>query len=227
MKLLMPCSKVSLLNKKGYYERNKSIFRRFKTDFTGSPTIVPGGFNLDKTSQNFRVGDVIPAGTLAIYDEQKRTVKVVKTAKVLSVKGTTVTLYVDEFYEPIFCEGDRVAKAGAISGTWANAVTITKVVKTPNSCVITLSAAISGLAADNIIQEVVKSGDNAAEIGTANAVFITDTDVRQDESQVDVCDHTLNYRMFERRVPPIPASQKSADGRALKGNANVLLTQSY
>ena len=33
MKLLMPCSKVSLLNKKGYYERNKSIFRRFKTDF--------------------------------------------------------------------------------------------------------------------------------------------------------------------------------------------------
>ena len=99
--------------------------------------------------------------------------------------------------------------------------------KTPNSCEITLSSAISGLAADNIIQEVVKSGDNAAEIGTANAVLITDTDVRQDESQVDVCDHTLNYRMFERRVPPIPASQKSADGRALKGNANVLLTQSY
>ena len=93
----------------------KASFVGSRPIFTGSPTIVPGGFNLDKASQNFRVGDVIPAGTLAIYDEQKRTVKVVKTAKVLSVKGTTVTLYVDEFYEPIFCEGDRVAKAGAIS----------------------------------------------------------------------------------------------------------------
>ena len=81
----------------------KASFVGSRPIFTGSPTIVPGGFNLDKTSQNFRVGDVIPAGTLAIYDEQKRTVKVVKTAKVLSVKGTTVTLYVDEFYEPIFC----------------------------------------------------------------------------------------------------------------------------
>lgn len=205
----------------------KASFVGSRPIFTGSPTIVPGGFNLDKTSQNFRVGDVIPAGTLAIYDEQKRTVKVVKTAKVLTAKGTTVTLYVDEFYEPIFCEGDRVAKAGTIPETWTNSATITKVVKTPNSCEITLSAVIGDLVAGNIIQEVVKSGDNAAEIGTANSVLITDTDVRQDESQVDVCDHTLNYRMFERRVPPIPASQKSADGRALKGNANVLLTQSY
>ena len=56
----------------------KASFVGSRPIFTGSPTIVPGGFNLDKTSQNFRVGDVIPAGTLAIYDEQKHTVKVVK-----------------------------------------------------------------------------------------------------------------------------------------------------
>lgn len=206
----------------------KESFVGSRPIFTGSPTIVPGGFNLDKANQNFHVGDVIPAGTLAIADELKRTVKVVKTAKVLAVKGTQVTLYVDEFYEPIFCEGDHVAKAGAISGTFANSVTITKVVKTPNSCVITLSGAISGLNADDVLQEVIKgNGDNAAEIGLATHVVVSDTDVRQDESQIDVCDHTLNYKMFERRVPPIPASQKSADGRSLKGNANIQLTQSY
>ena len=53
--------------------------------FTGSPSIVQGGFNLDVEGQKFRVGDVVPAGTLAIFNETTRKVQVIKTAKVVEV----------------------------------------------------------------------------------------------------------------------------------------------
>ena len=68
-------------------KRKKHSFTGERPIFTGSPSIVQGGFNLDVTKQRFNVGDTIPAGTLAIYDEQTRLVSVVKTAKVVEVDG--------------------------------------------------------------------------------------------------------------------------------------------
>ena len=196
--------------------------------FTGSPSIVQGGFNLDVASQKFNVGDTIPAGSLAIFDEQTRKVQIIKTGKVLSVNSTKVTLYVDEFYEPIFAVGDKVAKAGAISGTFADAVSITAIKKTETTCEITLSAAISGLAADNVLVEVVAdASNNAALIGTANAVTVSDADVKEDETGIDVTADTLSYSLYERRVPAIPADQKATNGLYLVGNVHVKLTQSY
>lgn len=50
-------------------KRTKISFVGEKPIFTGSPQIVPGGFNLDREKQRFSVGDIIPAGTLAIFDE--------------------------------------------------------------------------------------------------------------------------------------------------------------
>ena len=41
----------------------------------GITPIVQGGFNLDVDGQKFRVGDVIPAGTLAIFNEATRKVQ--------------------------------------------------------------------------------------------------------------------------------------------------------
>ena len=211
-------------------KRKTASFTGQRPIYTGSPAIVPGGFNLDVANQNFPVGTIIPGGSLAIYDEEKRTVQIVKTASVVEVNADNakeVTLLVDEFYAPIFAIGDKVAKAGAISGTFAAAAQITAISKTDNSFVITLSAEISGLKAGDALVEVVNASGNAAEIGKANALTLADIEVGEFENGVDVTADTMQYALFERRVPVIPASQKDATGKFLAVNPHVKLTQSY
>lgn len=211
-------------------KRKTASFTGQRPIYTGSPAIVPGGFNLDVANQNFPVGTIIPGGSLAIYDEEKRTVQIVKTASVVEVNADNakeVTLLVDEFYAPIFAVGDKVAKVGAISGTFAAAVQITAISKTDNSFVITLSAAISGLKAGDALVEVVNASGNAAEIGKANALTLADIEVGEFETGVDVTADTMQYALYERRVPVIPASQKDATGKFLAVNPHVKLTQSY
>lgn len=211
-------------------KRKTASFTGQRPIYTGSPAIVPGGFNLDVANQNFPVGTIIPGGSLAIYDEEKRSVQIVKTASVVEVNADNakeVTLLVDEFYAPIFAVGDKVAKVGAISGTYAAAVQITAISKTDNSFVITLSAAISGLKAGDALVEVVNASGNAAEIGKANALTLADIEVGEFETGVDVTADTMQYALYERRVPVIPASQKDATGKFLAVNPHVKLTQSY
>lgn len=196
--------------------------------FTGSPAIVQGGFNLDTASQNFAVGDVIPAGSLAIYNEQTRLVHIVKTAKVKAIDAENakiVTLQTDEFYEPCFCVGDKVLVN--VSGTFAAAPAIEKIQKLNGSYIITLSAAITDLAVGNILVQVVEKDSNAAIIGEANSLTISDIDVREDETPVDVTADTMQYALYARRVLPIPASQKDSTGAFLKANLHVKLSQSF
>lgn len=205
--------------------------------FTGSPSIVQGGFNLDVEGQKFRVGDVVPAGTLAIFNETTRKVQVIKTAKVVEVDNENnkkVTLYVDEFYAPCFAVGDSVLKVGAVTGTFASAPTITAIDNgnclnnTGNVYVVTLSAAITGLKAGDVLTEVVKdSSNNAAERGKANSVLFREYEVSEFETGVDVSADTMQYALYERRVPPIPSSQKDSTGMFLSANPQVKLTQSY
>lgn len=298
-------------------KRIKHSFTGSRPVFTGSPSIVPGGFNLDVTNQSFEVGDVVPAGSLAIVDESSRTVKIIKTAKVSSIdtdNSAIVDLKVDEFFAPLFVEGESVLKAGAISGAFADAPTITKIVRKQGLFRITLSAAISGLSAGDVLVQVVSkaseaviagirtthgesdhiyvvepgldlaAGDKvmnypladgaliasaiavtsydtrtgklvlasdptnaavgdalvkvfasgtkavssqavAAEIGTANRVTITDTEVGEFETAIDVSADTMQYALFENRVAPIPASQKDTTGEYLAGNPHIRLTK--
>jgi hypothetical protein len=212
-------------------KRKTDSFTGSRPIFTGSPSIVMGGFNLDVTGQNFVVGDVIPGGTLAIKDEETRLVQVIKTAQVLGIDSEDtkkVTLRVDEFFAPCFAVGDKVLKAGAISGTFADAPSITAISKDSNSYVITLSAAIPGLAADDTIVEVVKDGsDNAAERGKADSVIIYDVEVSEFETAVDVSADTMQYAMYEKRVAPIPDSQKDTTGSYLAANPHIKLTKSH
>ena len=205
--------------------------------FTGSPSIVQGGFNLDVEGQKFRVGDVVPAGTLAIFNETTRKVQVIKTAKVVEVDNENnkkVTLYIDEFYAPCFAVGDSVLKVGAVTGTFASAPTITAIDNgnclnnTGNVYIVTLSAAITELKAGDVLTEVVKdSSNNAAERGKANSVLFREYEVSEFETGVDVSADTMQYALYERRVPPIPSSQKDSTGMFLSANPHVKLTQSY
>ena len=218
-------------------KRKTASFSGMRPIFTGSPSIVQGGFNLDVDGQKFRVGDVIPAGTLAIFNETTRKVQVIKTAKVVEVDSENtkkVTLYVDEFFAPCFAVGDTVLKADAITGTFAAAPTITAIDNgkcldnTGNVYVITLSAAISGLKAGDVLVEVISdTSKNAAERGKANSVLFKEYEVGEFETGVDVSADTMQYALYERRVPPIPTSQKDSTGMFLSANPHVKLTQSY
>ena len=212
-------------------KRKTDSFTGQRPVFTGSPSIVPGGFNLDVTNQRFNVGDIIPIGTVAKFNEQTRLVQILKTAEVVDIDSDDtkiVSLKVAEFFKPVFCVGDKVAKAGAISGTYANAISITAINKTKSTYVITLSAAISGLAVGDTLEEVVENAShNAAERFTGNSVTIKDVEVDEFETAIDVCADTMQYALLERRVPKIPASQKDAAGMALAGNPHIKLSQSY
>ena len=210
-------------------KRKTASFTGTRPIFSGSPSIVPGGFNLDVANQHFAVGDVIPAGTLAIANDETRKVQIVRTATVVEIDAEDnkkVTLRVDEFFAPCFAVGNKVLKAGAISGTFAAAPQITKIEKNGQSYVITLSAAISGLVANDTIVEVVNNGGNAAEIGKANTVTIRDEEVSEFETSVDVTADTMQYALYERRVAPIPASQKDTTGSFLAVNPHVKLSKS-
>lgn len=200
-----------------------------KPIFTGSPSIVPGGFNLDVEAQRFIVGSEISQGTLAIYNEQSRKVKVIKTARVKKIESDrkTVHLVSNDTIEPCFTPGDSVLKE--IAGTFADAPTLTKVDRKVNGdYIITLSKEITGLAVGDAIVEVVNKEGNASLIGDANGVLFERTEVRDgDETPVDVCADTMQYAMYERRVNPIPASQKDATGQFLKANPHIRLSQSF
>lgn len=218
-------------------KRKTASFTGMRPIFTGSPSIVQGGFNLDVEGQKFRVGDVVPAGTLAIFNETTRKVQVIKTAKVVEVDNENnkkVTLYIDEFYAPCFAVGDSVLKVGAVTGTFASAPTITAIDNgnclnnTGNVYIVTLSAAITELKAGDVLTEVVKdSSNNAAERGKANSVLFREYEVSEFETGVDVSADTMQYALYERRVPPIPSSQKDSTGMFLSANPHVKLTQSY
>lgn len=213
-------------------KRSVRSFSGSRPVFTGAVSIVPGGYNLDKTNQSFAADAVIPEGSLAIVDETNRTVKIIKTAKVVAIDADDakkVSLKVSEFYEPLFVAGEPVYKAGfsANSVAWSNVPTISSVKRTDNSFDIVLSAAITGLAVGDTLEIVkkvtVSETDYAAEIGTATRLTVSDVEVRDFETPIDVTADTLQYALYKNRVAPIPASQIS--GEYLAGNCHIRLTE--
>lgn len=230
MRCLILCWNQSQLNNLRTMKAKRYSFGGEKPIFTGSPSIVPGGFNLDVEAQNFIIGSEISPGTLAIFNEQTRKVKVIKTAKVKKIESDNKTIYLvaNDTVEPCFAVGDSILKDGAISGTFAAAPTITKVERKSNGdYIITLSAAVSGLAVGDAIVQVVNNEGNAALIGDANCITFDRTEVKEDETAIDVCADTMQYAMYERRVNPIPASQKDTTGSYLKANPHIKLSQSF
>ena len=199
-------------------KRTKISFVGEKPIFTGSPQIVPGGFNLDREKQRFSVGDIIPAGTLAIFDEVTR-----KDKKV-------ITLYSNGYCSPCFSVGDKLLQAKSVSGTFEDAPSIVSIEKPGVSnapYVITLSAEISGLAVDDVLVEVVESSTNAAVIGEPNSLTIEEVTVKEFETAIDVTEDTMQYAVMERRVLPIPDSMKDSTKRYLKANSHIRLSQTY
>ena len=125
----------------------------------GECKILPGGF---KPVQSFPIGTVLHRGTRIFVDFAAMSAAVCKTAKVLA-GGTTTAFRVAKGH--LFAIGDVVTK----NGDGASTPTI-KSIDTTNADydVITLSAAYTGLAADDIVVE-----SEAVEEGKASAKYET------------------------------------------------------
>lgn len=215
-------------------KRKKYSFVGEKPIFTGSPQIVQGGFNLEREKQRFSVGDLIPIGTLAVFDEKTRKVQIVKTAKVKAIDtedAKVITLVSNAYCQPCFAVGDKLLKADAVSGTFADAPSIVSIEKpgvADAAYVITLSKEITGLAVDQILVEVVADSEaKAAVIGEPNSLTIEEVTVREFETPIDVTEDTMQYAVMERRILPIPDGMKDSTKRYLKANPHIRLSQTY
>lgn len=200
---------------------------------TAQPIQVIGGFNLDTEAISFDPGDVIPAGTLAVYDELTRKVKVLKTGKVKAISSTDakiVTLEASMFLSPFFRVGDKVLKT--VTGTLANAPTITKIDDSTGEYVVTISAEISGLTVGDILVQVVAditTPANAALVcSKPYAMVIENTQVKPngDETGIDVTIDSGHGSYYARRIPPIPGDMLGEGNVTLKYNPNIKLTNS-
>ncbi len=138
--------------------------------FTGAPSLEIGGYTLDKTNQTFNEGDIIPAGTMLVPDESTKKTLVVKSAKVKSIDQSDskkVTLVSDDFVTPIFAVGDHVEKSEG--GAYSDAPTITAIEDGDDGYIVTLSAAITGLSVDDIIEEVASEDCDVVVAGVITA----------------------------------------------------------
>lgn len=210
----------------------KKTFGGTRQICTTSPAIgVPGGFNLDTSKVQYPIGAVIPAASLAQYDEITRLVTVLKAARVSVISvddAKRVTLECDEFLSPIFMIGDSVAKVAV--GNFADAPKIAKITDDRSGYVIELSAAIAGLAVgDAIFQVIEKSGKAVFPVDAPQGLTIAaetlGTVVGLDETSVDVTTDSKGGYFYERRIPPIPT--EFIQGICLKTNPNILFTKSF
>lgn len=88
-------------------KRKTASFTGMRSIFTGSPSIVQGGFNLDVENQHFAVGDTVPAGYEAITEFPRTdgyVLSMAHSAKGYSfaekVGGASNKGYCDYYYTP-------------------------------------------------------------------------------------------------------------------------------
>lgn len=192
------------------------------------PRLIQSGFTLDTENQNFTPGDLINAGTLLSGDEHTRKAKVLKSGRVVKIDTDTtiITLEENEYIRQIFCVGDKVLKA--VSGTFADAPSIEKIEHNESGCVLTLSAAITGLKVGDSIFQVISNGSaNASLISNLVYMVPVDTEVKNGVTTIGAADE---WTVFERRIPPIPSTLKQDNGNEqgfLKANPLIRLSQTF
>lgn len=196
--------------------------------YTMPPVKVTGGFTLNPEQTNLPTGAVVPFGTLAYVDEATRLATLIKSARVVAIGTDTkqVTLEGDQFSKPLFSVGDYIAKN--LSETLANTPKINAIAKTDAGVVVTLSAAIAGLAVGDALFEVVANGSNVKLVKQPNCITIGEginAEIKDEHADtvIDVTRDSGNGEVYARRVPPVPATLM--EGAMLKGT-KIVYTQS-
>lgn len=183
-----------------------------KVVFEGKPELLIGGFDFDLADLP-GAGVVLPCGTPVYCDEANRTITPLITLKVKSVNGTAVELVSNGFNGPAVKVGDAVAIINnTLDTTYASGsfATVTAI----DGFNITLSASLTGLAANSILVVVkVTDGDTptAAIKAVPNALLPYDKVYDKDATIVHGDGMWSNDRpVLERRMPAITAAIKTA-----------------
>ncbi len=173
--------------------------------FEGHPELLIGGFNFNLDNLP-AAGEVLPCGTPVYCDESARTITPVITAKVLAISGTTVTIEDHGFGSVPFKVGATVAELPAdLSSAAENYATIAS--KEGN--VLTLSAAVTGLAVGDVLAEVDATSKKVKAVPNALLPY----DVVRDPYAISVDGDGMigNDRpVLERRMPAINDAIKAA-----------------
>lgn len=173
--------------------------------FEGKPELLVGGFNFDLDDLP-AAGVVLPCGTPVNCDEATRKITPVISAKVLTVSSTKITVADNGFAQAAFPVGATVAELPADLSTAAtNYATVSAV----DGNEITLSAAITGLAADDVLVVVDATTKKVKAVPNALLPY----DVVRDENAVSVDGDGMwaNDRpILERRMPAVNAAIKTA-----------------
>lgn len=173
--------------------------------FEGHPQLLVGGFNYNLDDLP-APGNVLPCGTPVYCDEQTREIIPIITAKVNSVNGTKVTLADIGFGNTAFKVG---ATIGVLPETLTDNVSNTATITAIDGVNITLSAAITGLKAGDILVNLDPAGKIIRHIPNA----ITPYDVVRSEDAISVDGDGMigNDRpLLERRMPPYNDALKAA-----------------
>lgn len=173
--------------------------------FEGKPELLIGGFNFNLDDLP-APGDVLPCGTPVNCDEATRVITPIITGKVESVDGTSVTLKDLGFGQTALKVGSTVAVLGNdLSAAAAKSATIAS----KDGNVVTLNAAIDGLAAGDVLVEVDATSKKVKAIPNA----LTPYDIVRDANAISV-DGDGAYKndrpVLERRMPAINDAIKAA-----------------
>jgi len=176
-----------------------------KVVFEGKPELLVGGFNFTLTDLP-APGVVLPCGTPVNCNEATRAITPVITAKVKSVSSTKVVVEDNGFGGTPFAVGATVAELPANLATAAeNYATVAAV----DGNEITLSAAITGLAANDIL--VVVDATTKKVKAVPNALLPYDVVRDANAISVDGDGMWANDRpILERRMPAVNAAIKTA-----------------
>lgn len=171
--------------------------------FEGKPELLVGGFNFNLEDLP-APGDVLPCGTPVNCDEATRIITPIITGAVESIDGTAVTLKDHGFGNVAFKEGATVAILG---DDLEMVATKYATIASKDGNVITLSAAIEGLAAGSILVEVDATSKKLKAIPNA----LTPYDIVRDANAISVDGDGMiaNDRpILERRMPAVNNSIK-------------------
>lgn len=173
--------------------------------FEGKPELLVGGFNFNLEDLP-APGDVLPCGTPVNCDESTRVITPIITGAVESVNGAAVTLKDHGFGNVAFKVG---ATVGILPEDLDQASAKYATIASKDGNVITLSAAIEGLAANAILVEVDATSKKIKAIPNA----LTPYDIVRDVNAISV-DGDGMYKndrpVLERRMPAINQAIKDA-----------------
>ena len=175
--------------------------------------MLPGGFH---PVQTIPVGEVVQRGAFIAVNFDAMSAAIVKVGKVLD-GGTTSKPRVSKRNN--FFAGDMVMKLGN-----NDAVATVKSVdrSNPDYDVVELSAAITGLAKDDFIQEAVKDdgGSTYSPAHVANMVLGTDYESRK--QGIGTLDVAWSAMVLKDICSPFPASWLADNSPCMATNHNIL-----